>query len=166
MIPILRLIHIVFGVFWVGSVLFVTFILMPSMRAAGPSGMAMMKEFGRRVPMIMMVSSLFTVGAGVWLMVLFTTGAPGWMQSSTGRTFAIGGALAILAVILGMVINAPAAKRMSAIGAAIEQRGSPPTAEEAQQIRHLQSRLGTAGVAVAVLLLLATAAMAVARYLP
>jgi len=86
MITILRLIHIVFGVFWVGSVLFATFILMPSMKASGPAGMTLMKELGRKMSTIMMVAAIFTVGAGIWMMILFATGAPGWMHTTTGRT--------------------------------------------------------------------------------
>lgn len=168
MLPILRLIHIVFGVFWVGSVLFATFVLMPSVRAAGPSGMVIMKELGRRkLHVFIMVSAILTVGAGIWLMIILSGGAPGvWMRTSAGRTFGIGGGFAILAFIFGMLVNAPTAARMSAIGAAVAQRGGPPTAEEAAELQRLQSRMGMASVVVAVLLLLSTAAMAVARYLP
>jgi uncharacterized membrane protein len=167
MIPILRLVHIISGVFWVGSILFVTVLLMPSIRAAGPSGMAIMKELGRRrMPLIMMVSGILTVGAGIWLMLVLSGGAVGvWMRSSTGRAFGTGGGLAILALVLGMSINVPTTQRMSAIGAAVAKRGGPPTADEASELQRLQSRLGIASVVVAVLLLLATAAMAVARYL-
>ena len=168
MFTILRLIHIVFGVFWVGSVLFTTVVLMPSMRAAGPSGVTVMKELGRRrLPLIMMGSALLTVGAGIWLMIILASGDPAvWMRSGTGRAFSMGGGLAILALVLGMAINAPTARRMSAIGEAVDKRGGPPTADEAKQLQQLQSRMATASVLVAVLLLLATAAMAVARYLP
>src|SRR5215471_12520693 len=134
MLPILRLVHIVFGVFWVGSVLFATFVLMPTLKGAGPPGMAIMKDLGKRMSLIMAVSAILTLGAGIWLMMILSGGAPGvWMQSTTGRTFMIGGALAILAFLLGISINAPAASRMSAIGEAIAKRGGPPTPDEASQ---------------------------------
>src|SRR5262245_12376373 len=120
MLPILRLVHVVGGVFWVGSVLFVTFVLMPTLRRAGPAGVAIMKDLGRRMSMIMIVSAILTMGAGIWLMMIQSGGAPGvWMLSPMGRTFGIGGALAILAFLLGISINAPAASRMSAIGQTI-----------------------------------------------
>src|SRR5262245_6693153 len=109
MFTILRLIHIVFGVFWVGSVLFMTAVLMPSMRASGPAGVTVMKELGRRkLPQVMMASAILTVGAGIWLMIILASGDPGlWMRSGTGRAFSMGGGLAILALIVGMAINAP-----------------------------------------------------------
>jgi hypothetical protein len=167
MIPILRFVHIVFGAFWVGSVLFATFVLMPAIRAAGPSGAIIMRELAqRKLHVLMMVSSILTVGAGIWLMIILTGGAPGvWMQSTTGRTFATGGAFAILAVIVGMAVNGPTAARMGVIGAAVSKRGGPPTAEEAAELERLQSRIGASSIVVSVLLLLATGAMAVARYL-
>jgi len=164
----LRLVHIIFGVFWVGSVLFATVMLMPSIRAVGPSGAAIMSELvRRRMPLIMMGSAILTIGSGIWLMSILSGGAPGvWMHSSAGRAFATGGGIAILALVLGMAINAPTAGRMSAIGAAVAKRGGPPTADETMELRRLQSRMAVASVVVAVLLLAATGAMAVARYLP
>src|SRR5262245_56599820 len=129
LIPILRLVHIISGVFWVGSVLFMTVMLMPSIRAAGPAGVAIMSELGRRrLPLIMMGSAILTVGAGIWLLIILSGGAPGvWMQSSAGRAYGVGGGLAFLTLIFGMAINAPAANRMSAIGAAVAKHGGPPT---------------------------------------
>ena len=168
LIPILRLVHIVFGVFWVGSVLFATVMLMPSIRAIGPPGAAIMNELvRRRMPLVMMGAATLTVVSGIWLMIILSGLAPGvWMQSTTGQTFAMGGGLAILALVLGMAINAPTARRMSAIGEAVAKRGGPPAAEEVAELRRLQSRMANASVAVAIMLLVATGAMAVARYLP
>ena len=166
MLPILRFVHVVGGVFWVGSVLFVTFVLMPTLKGAGPAGMTIMKDLGKRMTRIMIVAAILTMGAGIWLMIILSSSAPGvWWQSATGRTFGIGGGLAILAFLLGISINAPTASRMSTIGQTIAKRGGPPTPDEAAQLQRLQSRLGTASVWVALLLLGAAAAMAVARYL-
>jgi hypothetical protein len=55
---------------------------------------------------------------------------------------------------------------MGAISQGVAQRGGPPTPEEAAELQRLQRRMGVAGKVVAVLLLLATTAMAVARYVP
>ena len=169
MIFVLRLVHIIFGVFWVGSVLFVTFLLMPSLRAVGPSAGAVMNQLSqaRKMPMIMMLSAALTIVAGIWLMMIDSAGAPGgWMKSGTGRTYGIGAALAILTLVLGMAINAPTARRMGAIAAAAAKRAGPPSADEARELARLQARMATGSIIVSVLLLLATAAMAVARYVP
>lgn len=167
MIIVLRLVHIIFGVFWVGSAVFATYLLMPSLRAAGPAAGPVMTQLAqvRRMPIIMMMSALIAAAAGIWLMMIDTAGAPGaWMRSGPGRTFVIGGGLAIVGFLIGVAINVPAGRRMGALGAVATKRGSPPTPEEAAEMQRLQARMGAASQIVAALLLLATGAMAVARY--
>ena len=165
MLLLLRLVHIIAGVFWVGSVLFVTFTLMPAIRAAGPPGAAIMQQLGRRMPVLMMTASLLTIAAGIWLMMIVSGRAPGvWMRTGMGRTFAFGGGLAILTFIGGAAVNMPLARRMTAIGSAAAKRGGPPTPDEAAELQRLQARLAASSVVIAIALLIATAAMAVARY--
>lgn len=168
MIIVLRLAHILAGVFWVGAVLFTARFLLPSLRAAGPAGGAVMAQLvQRKMPIVMMVSAFVTVGSGIWLLMIDSAGAPGaWMRSGPGRTFALGGALAILTLIFGFAINMPTAARLGAINQAIAKRGGPPTPDESAQLERLQARMGVATQVVAVLLVIATAAMAVARYVP
>lgn len=169
MIIVLRLAHILSGVFWVGSLLFVARILTPSLRDAGPAaaGALMVQLSKRRMPIVMMVTAFITIASGVWLMMIVSAGAPGaWMRSGPGRTFSLGGALAIVTLVLGMAINAPTVKRIGSINQAAAKRGGPPTPDEAAQLQRLQTRLGLATQIVAILLVLATAAMAVARYVP
>ena len=166
MVYLLRLIHIVGGVFWVGSVMFATYVLMPGLRAAGPAVAGpLMGQLGKKIPIFMMASALLTMTAGIWLLMIDSAGAPGmFMRSGPGRTFAIGGALAIVAFLIGLAINLPASRRMGAIAAAAAQRGGPPNAEEAAVMQRLQGRLSAASQVVTLLLILATAAMALARY--
>ncbi len=80
-------------------------------------------------------------------------------------TFSAGGLLALIAGIVGVLVNAPTAGRLGALAGAM-RAGNPPTPEQLQEVQRLQARLDTAGRLTAVLLVLATAAMAVARYVP
>lgn len=168
MIYVLRLLHILSGVFWVGSVLFTARFLMPSLRAAGSAAAPVMAQLGqRKMPLVMMTTALVTIASGIWLMMIVSGGAIGpWMRSGPGRTFALGGTLAIITVVLGMIINMPAANRMAAINQGAMKRGGPPTADEAAELQRLQRRVGIGMQIVVVLLVLATAAMALARYVP
>jgi uncharacterized membrane protein len=169
MIYVLRLVHILGGVFWVGSVMFATFLLAPTLQAVGPGAGPVMNQLVkvRKMPLIMMMSSMVTIVAGVWLLIIDSAGQPGvWMRSGTGMTFGIGGVLAILGFVIGMAVNAPASKRLAAIGSAAAARGGPPTAEEQAEIRRVQGRMSAASKIVTVLLVLATGAMAIARYVP
>jgi len=167
MIYVLRLLHILSGAFWYGAVMFTARFLMPSLRAAGPAAGPVMAQLNqRRLPMAMMGAAIVNVASGVWLMFIVSGGSMGaWMQTRMGRTLGIGGALAILVLIIGMVVNSPAARRLGEIGAAAAKRGGPPTPEEAAEVARLQKRMGASTIVVATLMTLALSAMALARYL-
>jgi hypothetical protein len=78
--------------------------------------------------------------------------------------FGIGALLAVIAFVIGVSVNAPAGQRLTALTAEIQAKGGPPTPEQSAQVQRLQKRLGTGMRVIAVLLVLATAAMALARY--
>jgi hypothetical protein len=86
-------------------------------------------------------------------MFIMSGGAPGvWMKTGMGRTIGAGAACAILAMIVGMIVNPPAVKRMGQIAAAATQRGGPPSPEETAEVQRLQKRMANANVFVAILL--------------
>lgn len=165
----LRLIHIVSGVFWVGSILFMTWFLTPALQATGAAGGALMQQLVRvqRLAAYLITAMLLTVISGLFLYQHDSmTYGSGWMHTGTGRTFATGALLAIIGAVIGVFVNTPTAKRMSALGASIQAGGRPPTAEQAASMATLQARLARFSYTAGVLLILATAAMAIARYIP
>ncbi len=163
-----RIFHILAGVLWVGAVIFVAMFLMPSLRAAGPAGGPVMSQLTqRKMPIYMMAMAIITILSGTGLIWINSAGYPGsWMQTSMGRTYGWGGLLAILAAIVGMAMSSPAVRKMGAIAQGIAKRGGPPTPEESAEMQRLQGRMALSIKIVSVLVLLATTAMAVARYLP
>jgi len=166
---ILRLIHILAGVFWVGSVLFMAGFLIPALRAAGPAAGPIMEQIAqvRKLPLYMMAGAILTILSGLGLYWNDSNGFQSdWMRSGTGATFGIGAVLAIVAVMVGKAVNSPAGPRMGALAAAVRARGGPPTPAEAAEMERLQARLGSSSKLVALLVVLATATMAVARYVP
>ena len=168
MIHVLRLLHIFSGVFWYGALLFVARFLMPSLRAVGPAAGPIMGQLNqRRMPLAMLGAGTINVASGIWLMWFSSGGAFGdWSRTGMGRTLSAGGALAIVAFLIGATVNSSAAKRLGEIATAAAKRGGPPPPEETAEVARLQGRLGTATTVVLVLLSLTTATMAVARYLP
>lgn len=168
-VALLRLFHIVGGAFWVGSVLFMALFLFPSFRAAGPAAGAVMSQLMqvRKFPAYMMTAAMLTVFSGVGLLYTASVGFnPQWMGSGPGRMFSLGAAFAIAAVILGTVVNSPAARKMGIISTAVRNSGGSPTPEQGAELARLSARLGWALNTAGVLVVLATAAMAVARYMP
>jgi hypothetical protein len=166
-VTLFRLVHVVAGVFWAGTVLFLAGFLVPTLRAIGPVGAPVMQQLAgpRRLPVYLMGSAILTVLSGVALYWRDSDGfRSSWLGSGAGITFGLGGALAIVAMVLGIAINIPTARRMGALGEAIRAGGKPATTEQAATLQQLQSRLEGGGKVVAVLVGLATIAMAIARY--
>ncbi|HEV2642235.1 MAG TPA: hypothetical protein VGT98_05995 [Candidatus Elarobacter sp.] len=89
-----------------------------------------------------------------------------WLASGTAKVLGAGGLLAIVASVAGMVVSSPTAKRMAGLSAAVRAAGGPPSAEQLAEIQRLQNRLFTVSRIAAALLVLATAAMAIARSVP
>jgi uncharacterized membrane protein len=166
---LLRVVHILIGAFWVGAIVFMAALLMPSVRAAGPAGGAVMQQLvaARRLPIWLMTAAILTVVSGIGLYWVDSAGfRSAWLGSGPGRTFGLGGTFAILAALLGMVVNSPTARRLTALAARVQGSGRPPVPEEAAEMKRLQARLARATMVAAGLLVLATLAMAVARYVP
>lgn len=165
----LRLIHIVSGVFWVGSIIFLTWFLTPAARATGLAGTTVMQQLlgAQRMAAYLVTAMLLTVLSGLMLYrhdsVSFGSG---WMHTGSGMTFSTGALLAIIGAAIGVFVNMPLGKRIGSLGASIQAGGRPPTAEQAAAMSALQARLGTFSYIAAALLVLATVAMAVARYIP
>lgn len=164
---LLRTIHILAGVCWVGAVVFLACFLIPAIRAAGPGGGAVMSQLGqvRRMPLYMMLTAILAVLSGIGLYWRDSGGfQSAWRTTPTAMTFGAGAVLAILALIIGAAVNSPAGKRMGMLAAEMQRAGGPPAAEQIAEMQRLQARLAGATNLVAVLLILATIAMAVARY--
>ena len=157
---LLRAIHVVGGVLWVGGVVFVTFFLVPATQALGPAAQPMMQFImGRRkLSIYLMVLGLVTTIAGALLMarnVSLTDGQ--WARSPMGIGMSVGAASAILALIVGLSVNMPAAKRLGP-----PKPGAAPLTDE--QRAALMGRIALGSRIVFVLLVIAALVMATARY--
>ncbi len=162
---VMRLVHILLGVFWVGTVLFTSVFLLPAARDAGPEAAKVIGGLGRRISTVLPPIAGLTILAGLWLFWRVSGGfQPAFMRSGTGITFSLGGAAAIAALVIGVTVARPAMMRA---GALAESAARAPAAERDGQLaeaQRLRLRAGAAGQVVAGLLILAVAAMALARY--
>ena len=167
-VMLLRLIHVVVGMFWVGGAVFIAAFLVPAIRGAGPAGGAVMGQLqDRKLSVFIMFFAIFTILSGVGLYWNNSAGfSSAWLGSGPGRTFGLGAVFAILTMIIGMTVNSPTAKKLGDLVAAAKAAGGPPSAEVQAEMQRLQVRLGKSAVAAAVLLTCAAAAMSVARYVP
>ncbi len=158
---LLRAIHVVGGVLWVGGLMIVTFFLLPASRTLGPAAQPMLQDImGRRkLPVYLMSVAIATTLAGVLLMirnVSLTDGA--WARSPMGIGISVGAATAIVALVIGMTVTAPAAKRL---GGPPKPGAAPLTDEERTR---LVRRTAIGGRLVLALLAVSALTMATARY--
>ena len=163
-IALLRLLHIVPGVVWVGSVVFLALILQPALAKAGPEhAAAVMKHVVKPLSILLHSAALSTMVVGVILAfrvrpdglfdVLWSTGW-GWMIFS-GFVFAVVGyALGVMASIAG--------KKMGVLGASFA--GRPPEPAEMTEMGRLQTRSKITTRLSAFLVTFAVVCMALARF--
>lgn len=163
----LRWIHVVAGSLWVGAAVFVAFVLQPAIEDAGPGAAPIMPALRRRGLMtVLPLLALATILSGMGLFWLVGGGdLQGFLGSTTGLTLGFGGVAALLAFLIGVLVMRP-----SMMGAAsiFQSLASAPAAEQAGRLAaatELRSRGAQASRYVGILVLLATTAMALARYL-
>ncbi|HET9514544.1 MAG TPA: hypothetical protein VFO95_11510 [Gemmatimonadales bacterium] len=167
LVLILRLLHVGLGVFWVGAVLFVTFLLLPAMGEAGPAAGAVMAGLQKRRMMeILPLVAVITIISGFWLYGRNAGGIDGWAGTRVGIALGTGGLLATIALVLGFVVVRPASIRATTLLAEVTQvpegpeRASRMAAAQELRLRSIKwSRI------IAVLLIVTTALMAVAQNL-
>ena len=63
------------------------------------------------------------------------------------------------------VVNGPTARQIAALGQEMQAAGGPPSPTQMAKMKALQQRLHNAGIVDAVLLGIAVAGMAIARYM-
>lgn len=157
---VLRFAHVFFGALWVGMMAFQIFFLGPSLAEAGPdAGKVMAGLMKRRLPVIMPIIALIVLVSGMWLFQrLGGANMKALMATPMGQAFAWGGAISLVAFLIGVVVMRPLMMKSMKL----MQSGDPAHRPE---IQRLQARASTLGKLVSVMLLITLGLMAVARYL-
>jgi uncharacterized membrane protein len=164
LVIILRLLHIISGVFWVGAGLVMFFFIGPTLGATAEAGQKFAQHLmtQTRLTAIMTSSAIMTVLAGSTLYWIDSDGlTSAWMHSGAGLGFGVGAFFGLIGLVFGLMVgNTNGA--LSKLGAQIQGK---PTPEQMGQIGALRKRLSVISPINAYALILATLLMAVARYL-
>ena len=165
---VLRVIHILSGVFWAGTAMCIAWFILPAQSALGQAGGAFMRElmFRKNLRPFLFGSMGLTILSGLAMyahLSMITQGA--WAKSWPGTVISIGAAAAIIAGGIGGGVVGRAGMKMMKLGEAIQASGGPPTDEQQREMQALQARTVSAFRIIAILLVIAVAAMASARYL-
>jgi Na+/glutamate symporter len=163
LIWLLRIIHIVAGVFWVGGTLFMTFFVGPAIGATGEAGQKFVGHLMNNLKLSNRMSTAagLTILAGLILFGLDARAGEAWLRSSFATGLSIGAAFAILGMIFGILIGRTT-KAMAELGAQMQGK---PTQSQLSQMQSIQTQQATYSRVSAISLILATIFMAIARYL-
>jgi hypothetical protein len=166
---VFRILHIVAGVAWGGSVFLMVFFLQPTAAAIGPAAAPFMGELLGKRGLVNWILGLAgtTIGAGLFLYWHYWQ-AYGSLGDFVGTGFGLGltiGAIsAIVAFLVGLFGTKPGIDRLMALSRqAVESGGNPPP-EVAQEIPVLQARLRVLARTNLAFVAIATLAMSTARY--
>ena len=167
---IFRLVHILVGVAWVGSVFLLVTQIQPTAAAIAPAGAPFMAELlgKRRLVQRIIGMGIVTIVAGFflyWHDWHMYSSFGDWIGSTFGLTLTVGAIAAIVAVTIGIVVTRPNVDRMLALMQQIGASQGAPTPELVGQLGAIQARLRLASRGSLVLLVLAVLAMSMARYL-
>ncbi len=163
---VLRIVHIVLGVFWAGTTFFAASYLFPAVRATWPNGGRLLQQLvSRRFPTTIAIMGGITVLAGLRLYWKDAGGGTGWAHSPAGICFGLGGLAGLIALILGGARIRPAAERLAiAMAAADAATGDVERQTKLAEAQAAADRFGGAVRTASVLLGIAVLLMAVARY--
>ena len=164
---ILRLVHILAGVFWAGANFMMAGFINPSVKATAPESGKFMQYLAQKsgYPRYAEVAGWLTILAGLGLYWIVSGGFQiSWFTSRRGIVLTIGGLLAIVAMIIGYVVQKPAAKRLSAVGKEIQASGGPPTPDQLAEIQAQQKKLSQGALWTAIVLAVSVAGMALSRF--
>jgi uncharacterized membrane protein len=166
---VFRIVHILAGIAWAGSVFLFVLFVQPSVAAIAPAGAPFMRELLAKRRMVdgilTLASTTILGGAFLYWHDWQQTGSFGdWVGSTYGAWLTVGAVAALGAFAIGVRVTRPNVHRMLAHGAQIADGGGPPTPEQAEEMQATQARLKVAARVSLGLVGVAAFTMATARY--
>jgi len=164
---VLRLAHVVLGVYWAGTLFFVVTFLLPGVRDAGSEGERVILALQRRRYFeTMPVVAALTIVSGLLLYWRVSNGfAMSWIRSGEGLSLTVGGFAALMAFAIGVGVMRPVSLRAIQLAQSVKQLPEGAAGESRlAEIQALRMRAAASVRWMAGLLAVVVATMAVARY--
>jgi uncharacterized membrane protein len=164
----LRVIHILGGIFWVGSMPYTTFFLAPAIRSSPAlAGQVMAGLNKRRLFITLPIVALLTIASGIRLLWIVSAGfSDSYLATPMGRAISLGAGAAIIAFLLSVLVSRPGFVKVGRLGASLA--AAPDEAEKqliTVEMQRISRRVATANAGVVALLVTTAVTMAIARYL-
>ena len=165
---VLRIIHIICAVIWTGGMIYLTLFVIPAAKKLGPEGAKFIQRLfnTNKLPMVMSVSAMLTIITGMLLMKKLMGGFQLALFNFThGALLGLGSLMALAAFIVGLSVNLPATKRITAISKTLAMAGQQPASAQVEELQKLRNRSFTASNSITVLLLVSLILMSMLKYL-
>ncbi|MGH9419576.1 MAG: hypothetical protein ACRD3J_06355 [Thermoanaerobaculia bacterium] len=165
---VLRLIHIICGVFWVGTVFVIAWFLMPAQRATGLAGVSFIEELmiRKKLRVYLILTMVLTILSGLAMYARFMMITHGqWGSSTMAKVLGFGAICGIVAGGIGASSGKRSGEKLIAVADAVRSSGGTPSAAQQAELQAIGNKAASEMKLVAALLVIAVAAMASARYL-
>ncbi|MDH4142624.1 MAG: hypothetical protein OEV61_08430 [Chloroflexota bacterium] len=164
-LSIVRLLHVLFGVFWVGSVFFTVLILKPRLAKLGPNfEKPVMGALMPRVVPAMFTSAIIVFVTGSIITFNMRAGDLGsLLTTGWGLMISLGIVATLAAISVGLGGLTPTGIKMGKISGQLD--GQPPTPAQATTLARLGRRMDVLERVDFALVLIAVATMPLARFM-
>jgi uncharacterized membrane protein len=165
---VLRLLHVLGAIVWVGSGLFTYLFLLPSLKPGSATFGEVMGGLQRRhLFTVLPLTALITMLSGVRLLMIVSDGfSAEYFARLGGQVYAAAGLASVVAFVTSLLVSRPAAVRTGTLMA--QRPAAQSDAERARidaEVAVLRRRGAVATGVSMTLIILSAAGMAVARYL-
>jgi uncharacterized membrane protein len=165
---VFRFIHIIAGALWFGSAFLFALFIGPAAAKVGPASQPLMhvaiKE--RKAATVITSLAIIAVSAG-WIMWLYhanRAGLSAWWDLTEAKVLLLGGILATIAMFEGLHGIGRNIEKLVDLGDGVAASGGPPSPEQGAEMQRLGMAIEKASKIDLLLLVLAEACMATARY--
>jgi uncharacterized membrane protein len=165
-IIVLRLVHILTAIAWVGSGIFTSVFLIPAVSSSpAVMGQVVAGLQRRRYFVVIPIVAGLTILSGVRLLWIASAGFDsGYFATGPGRTFGISGVAALVSFVLLVGVARPAAGRAGGISGKLTAAPEAERGPLAAELDRLRRRGATATMLAVGFGILAASGMAIARY--
>ncbi len=156
---ILRLIHILSAIFWMGSTLFMGLILMPIVSRSGEEGRKLMQKLVPPVHKTMTIVGALAVLSGLRLYAFYSDNFDPAAMFRYRLPLTLGAMAGIAALLVGYFGQGSAGKKLLSLEAQMALQKQPPTPQQEAQFSSLQTRLRWGSLLEMLLMVLAVLGM-------
>ena len=162
---LLRVTHVLAGVFWAGATFVLASHVTPSVKAAGDAGKVFMQQLSGKsnISNILGLTGTLTLVSGLVMYSL-----QGWdkqLMTPSGIALAAGAVLGAGAYFHGLFVQRKTITLMQKTGAEIAAAGGPPSPEQAAQMQTYSDKIERNGQILSYMLALTVVLMGVFQYL-